>query len=129
MPRVLLFLHEVSPRAPSVTLDAFEWMKKDVTVRTIAFGGGFLEDRYRQLGRLDILPTWQPTWGRRLLRKLSLRRLRRDIAQFRPELLYVNSIASLRRASQLGIRGVPVLAHVHELELGIQGLEAAKYSL
>jgi glycosyltransferase involved in cell wall biosynthesis len=116
MLRVLLFLHEVSPGAPSVTLDAFEWMKKEVTLRTIAFGGGFLEDRYRQLGRLDIVPTWQQTWGRRLLRKWSLRCLRRGIGQFRPELLYVNSITSLRRASQLGIRGVPVLVHVHELE-------------
>ena len=116
MLRVLLVLHELSPGAPSITLDAFEWMKKDVTVRTIAFDGGFLESRYRRLGRLDILPEWQPSWGRRLLRKWSLRRLRRDIAHFGPELLYVNSIASLTRASQLGIPGVPVLVHVHELE-------------
>lgn len=127
--RVLLFLHDLFPGAPSVALDAFEWMKNDVSLRTIAFGSGFLETRYRQLGPLHIMQTWQSTLRRRLQRTWSLARLRRNVAHFRPDLLYVNSIASLKRARQLAFGRVPVLVHVHELESFVEPVAESDLNL
>ena len=118
--RVLLVVHELFPGAPSVPLDAFEWIKSDITLHTLALRGGFLEERYRRLGRVDILPAWERPLHRRLRRKWFLWWLRRTIAQFRPDLLYLNSILTLQPAKELRLPNVPVLLHIHELESYIE---------
>lgn len=114
--RVLLVVHELFPGAPSVPLDAFEWIKSEITLHTLALRGGFLEDRYRRLGRVDIVPAWESPLHRRLRRKWVLWRLRRTLAKFRPDLLYLNSILTLHPAKELHLPNVPVLVHIHELE-------------
>jgi glycosyltransferase involved in cell wall biosynthesis len=114
--RVLLVVHELFPGASSVPLDAFELIKSEITLQTLALRGGFLEDRYRRLGRVDIVPAWEKPLHRRLRRKWFLWRLCRTLAKFRPDLLYLNSIVSLRPAKALPLPKVPVLVHVHELE-------------
>jgi glycosyltransferase involved in cell wall biosynthesis len=113
---VLLVVHELFPGAPSIPLDAFEWIKSEITLQTLALRGGFLEERYRRLGRVDIVPAWERPLHRRLRRKWFLWRLRRTLAKFRPELLYLNSIISLQSAKELRLPNVPVLLHIHELE-------------
>src|SRR5438128_3267439 len=93
--RVLLVLHELFPGSPSVPLDAFESLKASITLRTVALQGGFLEDRYRRLGEIDIVPGWEPPLHRRLFRRWFLWSLGRRLAKFRPDLVYVNSIVTL----------------------------------
>src|SRR5262249_33573430 len=58
--RVLLVVHELFPGAPSVPLAAFERIKSEITLHTLALRRDFLEERYRRLGR-------------KLPRRLSLR--------------------------------------------------------
>lgn len=128
--RVLLVVHDLLPGASSVPLDAFEWMKDGIAVQTVALrGGGILEDRYRQLGTLDIVPEWEAPLHRRIGRKWFLWRLRRRVASFRPHLLYVNSVVSLRRATELNVPDVPVLLHIHELESYVEPVVAESPSL
>lgn len=58
--RVLLVVHDLLPGASSVPLEAFEWMQPGIAVQTVALrGGGFLKDRYDQLGTLSIAPAWE----------------------------------------------------------------------
>lgn len=123
--RVLLIVHDLYPGAPSVPLDAFEWMKADVIVHTVALRGGFLEARYRRLGGVDIVPAWDLPLHQRLRRRWFLRRLRRKLAAFRPHLLYLNSVNSLHPASQLRLPDAPALLHVHELESYVDAVVAA----
>jgi len=123
--RVLLVVHELFPGSPSVPLDAFESLNERITLRTIALRGGPLEDRYRRLGRLDVLPAWDPSLHRRLLRRSFLWRLCRSLAKFRPHLLYVNSIVTLPPAKRLPLPNVPLLLHVHELESLFEPVVAA----
>jgi len=122
--RVLLVVHDLIPGAPSVPLCAFEWMKNGVELRTVAMYGGPLEGRYRQLGSLDIAPMWQRSLRGRAQRKWSLWQLRRKVARFRPQLIYVNSIVTLQWAKQLGLTDVPVLLHIHELESYVEPVVA-----
>jgi glycosyltransferase involved in cell wall biosynthesis len=118
--RVLLVVHELLPGAPSVPLNAFEWIKSEATLQTLALRGGSLADRYRRLGRVDIVPDWERPLHRRLRRKWFLWRLRRTLAKFRPDVLYLNSIASLHPAKELRLPNVPVLVHIHELESHVE---------
>jgi glycosyltransferase involved in cell wall biosynthesis len=126
---VLLVVHELFPGAPSVPLDAFEWIKPDVTLHTLALRGGFLEDRYRRLGRVDIVPAWERPLHRRLRRKWLLWRLRRTFVKFRPDVVYLNSIASLRPAKELHLPNVPVLLHIHELKSHVEPVLAESGTL
>lgn len=114
--RVLLDVHDLLPGASSVPLDAFEWMKAGIVVHTVALRGGFLENRYRQLGTLDVVPEWELPLHTRIGRQWFLRRLRRRVSRFQPHLLYVNSVVSLQPAKVLNFPVAPVLIHVHELE-------------
>ena len=85
-------------------------------MQTISFDEGFLRDRYLRLGRLDIMPPWHAAFYRRLPRKRFLWRWRRIVSQFRPQLLYVNSVVMIQGARSLGVVDVPVLVHIHELD-------------
>ena len=127
--RVLLVVHELFPGAPSVPVDALEWMRSRVEVQTVALGGGFLEGRYRRLGKLNIVPAWEAPLHRRIQRRWMLWRLRRDLARFQPQLIYVNSIVSLGPARRLGLPDVPVLVHIHELESHVEPVLAASGDL
>jgi len=127
--RVLLIVHQLYPGAPSVPLDAFDSLKKSTELRTVALSGGVLEERYRRLGRVDVVPGWDTSLHRRLRRRWFLRRLGRRLVKFRPHLVYVNSIVTLPAARRLPLPNVPLLLHVHELESLVEPVMAANAQL
>lgn len=127
--KVLLLLHDLSPTgAPKVAITAFEHFGDKVEVRTITYHGGLLRDRVRQLGPVQTLVSYQWPGGmpspRALLlflghRSLSVGKARAwsaAIRRWKPDVVYVNSVAGLLAAKRLSLPPAPVLLHVHELD-------------
>ncbi len=127
--RVLLLIHELSPTgAPKVALSAFERFGDAVELRTVAYLGGPLEAGFRALGPVQVLVSsgW-PGMSAPLLalarfvwhRVLSLAKGRLwagPLRRWRPDLVYVNSVAGLLAVRRLSLPPAPVLLHVHELD-------------
>lgn len=127
--KVLLLLHDLSPTgAPKVAITAFEHFGDQVEVRTVTYHGGPLAERARRLGRVQTLVSYQwpgmPAAPRALLlflghRFWSLGKARLwsgDIRRWKPDVVYVNSVAGLLAAKRLRLPPVPVLLHVHEMD-------------
>jgi len=127
--KVLLLLHDLSPTgAPKVAITAFEHFGDQVEVRTVTYHGGSLAERARRLGRVQTLVSYQwpgmPAAPRALLlflghRFWSLGKARiwsEDIRRWKPDVVYVNSVAGLLAAKRLRLPPVPLLLHVHELD-------------
>jgi len=127
--KVLLLLHDLSPTgAPKLVVSAFERFRDAVELRTITYHGGPLRDRVRQLGPVQTLVSYQWPGGRPSPRDLLLflghRSLSvgkaqvwsREIARWKPDMVYVNSVAGLLAAKRLRLPPAPVLLHVHELD-------------
>jgi len=127
--KVLLLLHDLSPTgAPKVAITAFERFRDEVEMRTITYHGGPLRERVRQLGPVQTLVSYQWPGGRPSPRDLLLflghRSLSvgkaqvwsREIARWKPDMVYVNSVAGLLAAKRLRLPPAPVLLHVHELD-------------
>ncbi len=127
--KVLLLLHDLSPTgAPKLVVSAFERFRDAVELRTITYHGGPLRDRVRQLGPVQTLVSYQWPGGmpapRDLLlflghRSLSVGKAQvwsREIARWKPDMVYVNSVAGLLAAKRLRLPPVSVLLHVHELD-------------
>lgn len=113
-PRVLLLIHELSlSGAPNVAINAFRKIAGQVELRTVARGVAVNEDQVRQfeeLGPLSIVSVDAP--ASQLQRSLNAGARK----PWRPTVMYVNSVVSLRIARSLEFPDVPVLLHVHELE-------------
>jgi glycosyltransferase involved in cell wall biosynthesis len=127
--KVLLLLHDLSPTgAPKLAVSAFERFGDQVELRTISYHGGLLRDRVRQLGPVQTLVSYQwpggmPTPRALLLflahRSLSVGKARvwsQGVRRWKPDVVYVNSVAGLLAAKRLRLPPVPVLLHVHELD-------------
>lgn len=127
--KVLLLLHDLSPTgAPKLAVSAFERFGDQVELRTISYHGGPLRDRVRRLGPVQTLVSYQWPGGtpspRALLlflghRSLSVGKARvwsQEIARWKPDVVYVNSVAGLLAAKRLHLPPAPVLLHVHELD-------------
>ena len=132
--KVLLLVHELVPTgAPKVVLSAFERFADQVELRTVSYLGGPLAERFRRRGPVQTLirvgrPDTQASPGAWLgfLRdqtfSLVRARLWADaLARWKPDVVYVNSVAGLLIARRLRLldphwKDTPVLLHVHELD-------------
>ena len=110
--KVLLLLHTLSRSgAPKAALDALETLAPRISLQTLAWDGGPLEGRCRRLGPLDVLQE-RGFLGKKPSRPWVSAMLRR----WAPDVIYVNSIASLNIADQVRLPDAPALLHVHELD-------------
>ncbi len=127
--RVLLLLHEMSPTgAPKVALSAFERFGDAVDLRTLAYLGGPLAPRFRALGLVQTLVSRSfpgmsaplPALARfawhRTLSVAKARAWAGPLRRWKPDVVYVNSVAGLLVARRLALPPAPVLLHVHELD-------------
>lgn len=117
--RVLCVLHVLSRTgAPKVALDALEAMGAAVESFIVAIEGGPFDARCQALGAFRQLtsPQTMATRWSRLRQSLRWRVWAREIAAWRPDVLYVNSVEALRVVERLALPDVPMLLHVHELE-------------
>ena len=125
--KVLLLTHTLSlSGAPKVALDALEQMGDAVEVRTVAEEGGPLEARCRQLGALDFLsdPRYK-RFPRRFRVPYGKRKLEAGLRRWKPDVIYANSLFSLKIVQSLSLPPVPALLHVHELETAFDYFGAA----
>jgi len=127
--RVLLLIHELSPTgAPKVALSAFERFGDAVELRTLAYLGGPLESGFRALGPVQTLVSYG--WpgmsaplsslvrfaGHRGLSLVKGRLWAGPLRRWRPDVIYINSVAGLLAARRLALPQAPTLLHVHELD-------------
>ena len=137
--RVLTLLHSLSlTGAPKIALDACDVMREDIDTFFLALGEGPLSERCQQIGPLCIIPGYHQIAVRgsetisgksikRVIRgarsawaKIFFSRLQRQIKNWKPEVIYVNSVASLNFFKMLDLPNVPLLLHVHELDVEIK---------
>ena len=121
--RVLLLSHQLSlTGAPKVIIDAFEAMQPNVDVFTISMEAGPLTERCCHLGPLITLQAFQNVSGmtKRLQRRMSKIQTERTIRRWRPDLIYVNTVAALPILKKLTLPSVPIVLHVHELKTSIR---------
>lgn len=127
--RVLLLLHEMSPTgAPKVALSAFERFGDAVDLRTLAYLDGPLGSRFRALGPVQTLvsqsfpgmsaplPALAGFAWHRTLSVAKARAWAGPLRRWKPDVVYVNSVAGLLVARRLALPPAPVLLHVHELD-------------
>ena len=119
--RVLLLLHSLSLNgAPKIALEALGISSGKVDVLTVSLEGGPREEAAGRLGPLISLanmPLGPLPLTSRIQRRLKLDRIIKQIRQFQPDVVYVNSVASLPLMRILGflVDKTPVVLHVHEL--------------
>ena len=137
--RVLTILHELSlTGAPKIGINACQEMNGDVETFFLAMRGGPQEDLCRKTGSLHIVPEDHQNLGGRVLTrpgslarrvwmtakeskaKYSISRLEKQLKAWQPDVIYVNSVVSLRLFESIGLPAVPVLLHVHELDVIIK---------
>jgi glycosyltransferase involved in cell wall biosynthesis len=93
-------------------------MRDETTIRTVSRQGGLLEDRCRALGPLDIVSDRRglKVWLRDVIRRERRPLLGLSLRRWKPDLIYVNSVAALPMLDELPCPDTPVLCHVHELD-------------
>ena len=127
--KVLLLLHELSPTgAPKVALSAFQRFGDAVELRTLAYLGGPLEAGFRALGPVQTLvsygwpgmnaplPSLVRFAGHRGLSLTKGRLWAGPLRRWKPDVIYINSVAGLLAARRLRLPDAPALLHVHELD-------------
>ena len=127
--RVLLLMHELSPTgAPKVALSAFERFTSDIELCTLSYLGGPLEERFRAIGSVRVLvsrgwPGMSAPLGallsfawHRLLSQGKALWWTWPLRRWKPDIIYINSVAGLLVARRLRLPAAPVLLHVHELD-------------
>src|SRR4051794_32802852 len=96
--KVLLVLHELTRTgAPRVAIEAFEALRDSVELRVIALQDGPYAERCASLGSLEVLSRrWlvKKPWGR-LSNRIGLWSYAASLRRWRPDVIYVNSTASL----------------------------------
>jgi glycosyltransferase involved in cell wall biosynthesis len=123
-PGIVFLSHAVDRSGPPIyLLHLLRWLRAhtDVPTRVVALEGGPLADEVRRLTRLDIVGEPHRARGHRgrLRRRADPWRQRPDERPDPDALIYVNTAWSVRGLHYLpGHRG-PVVAHVHELEVGL----------
>lgn len=117
--RILLVLHTLEHGgAPKFALDIMEKLGPDVTLRTLALRDGPLASRARSMGRLDIIDRLVDEYSRlnRIVSPPLRRALEASLSGWQPDVVYVNSVASIPVAKFLRFPRAPVVLHVHELD-------------
>jgi glycosyltransferase involved in cell wall biosynthesis len=128
-PRVLLLLHELSlSGAPRMALQVFQALASEVELRVLSFDEGPLGAPFRELGPTQSLVDWGPERLNQAALKMESRfvgirgaivRINgaaqgRVLAKWRPDVIYINSLVSLKIRALPTLAGVPALLHVHE---------------
>jgi glycosyltransferase involved in cell wall biosynthesis len=130
--RVLVLFGELSlTGAPRLTLDILESIQPEASVRIASMKGGPLIDAARSLGPTVVLrhPFLEWAFPRRLARdhavfyemlagvSARIRALQEaaKLRRWKPELVYVSSVAALPLVRMLRLGDAPVVLHVHEL--------------
>jgi glycosyltransferase involved in cell wall biosynthesis len=117
--KVLLLLHELSlTGAPISVLNMLESLRAETDIRTLAPYTGPLLDRCKNLGPLTLTSPMLHADNtlQRVRRKQRVRALERSLAEWRPDVIYINSVSSLRNVGSIKLPQAPILLHVHELE-------------
>ena len=123
----LVFLSHATDRSgpPIYLLHLLRWLRAntDTPIRVVALEGGELEDDFRALARLQVLGEPNPVQVRRGSGPLTQARNRirgARLADLHPRsLLYINTAWSVRAMQYAPDHAGPVVAHVHELEVGL----------
>jgi len=137
--RVLTVLHELSlTGAPKIGIDACEAMRGEVDTFFLALGDGPLEERCQKIGTLCIIPGYhqylmkqrgivsRTALGRvvhgaqKIRAKAFFSKLQERINAWQPDVIYVNSVVSLNLFEIMDLPAVPLLLHVHELDVAIR---------
>lgn len=135
--RVLLVTHELSlTGSPRLALEAFRSLGDTVEVRTVAGSGGGLESAFRGLGPVRILNEAPKRWGDQappVVGKI-LGRLRAPVVgllerRWRPDVVYVNSVAAITLVPRLALERLAILLYVHELDAALDRLTDRHRSL
>lgn len=126
--KVLLLLHELSRTgAPKIAVEAFSQMQDRVETWAISLQPGPLAEPIRAFAPLHPVEMPQATNALISLRRRIGQRMRRArLARWHPDLIYVNSVASLPIAQKMPLPDAPVLLHVHELDLLLEWYERAE---
>lgn len=113
-------------------LNFLKWLRRnrDGHVRVLIGRPGELTDEFAAVGTVDSFEPSAAIWykGIRRLnlhgryRSNHLKRLRETYVQDKPELIYVNSVASANMLEFLSFVDCPVICHVHELAGAIDAL-------
>jgi len=136
--RIVVLLHELSlSGAPLLTLDIIEAIGPDASVRIVTRDGGPLVDSARHLGPAVVLR--QAGLTRALPRQLATERVVQvlgggwsriraieqaaRIHRWKPDLVYVSSVAALPLVPMLRLADIPVALHVHELGSALASFE------
>jgi glycosyltransferase involved in cell wall biosynthesis len=119
--RCLLLLHELSQTgAPKIAIEAFQALQDRMETMAIALETGAMADHVRTFAPLHVLPQPRQEDPRaplvRLRRKLDRRAWQQRFIGWKPDIIYVNSVASLPIARRIPLPNAPVLLHVHELD-------------
>ncbi len=127
--KVLLLIHELSPTgAPKVALSAFQRFGDAVELRTLAYLGGPLRAEFQALGPVQTLvssgwpgmnaplPSLIRFAGHRGMSLAKGRLWAGPLRRWKPDIIYINSVAGLLAARRLRLPPAPVLLHVHELD-------------
>ena len=137
--RVLTMLHELSlTGAPKIALDACDALHEEIDPFFVSLYEGPLSELCLRLGPLDVLSTSHReiysingrTYGsipsrlyqkaKRVQARKYFTSLREKLAAWQPDVIYVNSVVSLNLLELLDVPGVPVLLHVHELDVAFK---------
>ena len=118
--RVLLLSNSLTQTgAPKIALDVFRHLSDRTAIHTLALDGGPRRAEFERLGPLRLfseLPDGGSSLAR-LRRKQTRRAWSREVADWKPDLIYANTVAALPLPKYFDLpAGVPVLLHVHEME-------------
>src|SRR5579859_6419305 len=134
VPRILFFGNDASRSgAPLLLLRFLRWAREntDWEIAVALWGGGALEREYAAIARTINLgcKPWGFVRRRPLLRRTGMHAVSRRVSRARlrrlfkggvPDLIYVNTLPAAALVETLGLRGTPVVCHVHELETSIR---------
>ncbi len=130
--RVLLILHELSlSGAPKVALELFAEFAASVEVHIFSILDGPLREQASMLGMVTNIQDLQKsqTLSERIARKTKRARLETLLRHWKPDVIYVNSVAALPALPLMDYTSAPVLLHVHEMEAVIRFLTGGEPSL
>ena len=128
--RIVVLLHQLSlTGAPRLTLDILDAFRAETSLRIVSAEGGPLIDVARRLGPSVVLR--QAGFVRLIPKGLATERVVQVLAggagrlrateqavrlrRWKPDLVYVSSVAALPLVRMLHLTDAPVVLHVHEL--------------
>ena len=130
--RVLLILHELSlTGAPKVAIELFRELTAKVEVHVLTLEDGPLREQACMLGAVTNIQDLYYDHSLRgsIARKQKRYRLESLLKQWKPDVIYVNSVAGLRALQVTSYSTTPVLLHVHEMEAVIRFVMGGDMSL